>query len=225
MVQAIFKPQAQNNNAFLDIARNGLTQAVAKPSYRVIHVEEGRTQTKSVADFKDPFCIEWQVWSLQGVPLSDIFTHRVKLTEDKIVETERAIHPWLLEPCMADSLKKDPVVGKPRVIVKEGSTANDCLAFSIRAATILVPTGCEDKAPVTVKADFLKWIPIVITEDSTASRPPLVVAPNEEVSLSMTRTGTLKNPATVHLDRASHPQSSFIYKAIPDPDDELNDPA
>jgi hypothetical protein len=51
---------------------------------------------------------------------SDIFTHRVRLTEDKIVETERAIHPWLWEPCMADSLKKDPVVGKPRVIVKEG---------------------------------------------------------------------------------------------------------
>ncbi|KAJ6019425.1 hypothetical protein N7522_001492 [Penicillium canescens] len=127
MVQTIFKPQAQNNNVYPDISRNGQSQAVAKPSYRALHVEDGQTQTKSVADFKDPFCIEWQVWSLQGVPISDIFTHRVKLKENTFVETERAIHPWPWKPCVADSLKEDPVLGQPRVIIKEGSAAHYCV--------------------------------------------------------------------------------------------------
>lgn len=57
---------------------------------------------------------------------SDIFTYRVKLKEDIFVETERAIYPWLWKPYVADSLKKDPVVGKPRVIVKEGFVPLEC---------------------------------------------------------------------------------------------------
>jgi hypothetical protein len=67
LVKGIFQPQDQADKIVLGSARNGDSQADAKPSYRVISVEPELTKDQSVADFKDPFYIEWQLWSLRGV--------------------------------------------------------------------------------------------------------------------------------------------------------------